>query len=430
MKKSLIAVAMSGMLVFPASSFAQSLEQSVAQALLTHPKIKESFDNYQARQYQVDEAKAGYLPKVDALAGIGYERTSNQIERGIDLTRREASLTLSQMLFDGFDTSSNVNRTKAEAMAQKYALEADAENTALRVAEVYLNVLRQQEIFELSKKNLATHESVMADIEKRTSSGLGSSADLSQAQGRVARAYSNLTAAENNLRDAEAEYMRVVNDQPRDLVQPVPDADMLPADLPAALTLATSNHATLKMAEEDVQAALYQHEGAKSGLYPKFTVEVGQNWYEDADGIEANTNDFQAMLRMRYNLFNGGADVARSRSTSALYAQAKDIHQNAYRQVEEGTRLAWNAREGLNQQKVFLRKHVESGYDTVQAYNKQFMLGRRTLLDLLNTENELFEARRTYINADYDQLLADYRIMNATGRLLDALRITRPEQWK
>ena len=133
---------------------------------------------------------------------------------------------------------------------------------------------------------------------------------------------------------------------------------------------------------------------------------------------------------MRYNLFKGGADVARSRSTSALYAQAKDIHQNAYRQVEEGTRLAWNARESLNQQKVFLRKHVEASYDTVQAYNKQFLLGRRTLLDMLNTENELFEARRSYINADYDQLLADYRIMNATGRLLDALRITRPEQWK
>ena len=101
----------------------------------------------------------------------------------------------------------------------------------------------------------ATHEEIMADIEKRTSSGLGSSADLSQAQGRVARAYSNLTAAENNLRDAEAEYMRVVNDQPKDLVQPVPDADMMPANLDDALKVATTNHATLKMAEEDVQAS-------------------------------------------------------------------------------------------------------------------------------------------------------------------------------
>ena len=119
------------------------------------------------------------------------------------------------------------------------------------------------------------------------------------------------------------------------------------------------------------------------------------------------------MLMVRYNLFNGGADTARSRSTSALQSQAKDIHLNAYRQVEEGTRLAWAARDSLLQQKEFFRKHVDSSYDTVQAYKKQFTLGKRTLLDVLNTENELFEARRSYINADYDELYAEYRIMNA-----------------
>src|SRR5690606_1741522 len=105
-------------------------------------------------------------------------------------------------------------RTDAEASAQRLAMISEAENTALRVAEVYLNMLRQQEILELSKQNLETHEQIRSDISKRTDSGLGSTADQTQIDGRVARAYANQAAAENNYRDAESEFIRVVNEMP------------------------------------------------------------------------------------------------------------------------------------------------------------------------------------------------------------------------
>lgn len=83
----------------------------------------------------------------------------------------------------------------------------------------------------------------------------------------------------------------------------------------------------------------------------------------------------------------------------------------------------------IRQTERVLREHVEASFGTVDAYKKQFSLGDRTLLDVLNTENELFEARRSYIDAEYDQLAAEYRIINASGQLLDALRFTRPAQW-
>ena len=117
-------------------------------------------------------------------------------------------------------------------------------------------------------------------------------------------------------------------------------------------------------------------------------------------------------------------------STAALYSQAKEIHDNAYREVEEGTRLAWQARESLKKQKEFLQQHVESSYQTVSAYKQQFTLGQRTLLDVLNTENELFEARKSYVNANYDELFAQYRLLNAEGKLLDSLRVARPAEWQ
>ncbi|MFD1007139.1 MULTISPECIES: TolC family outer membrane protein [Oceanisphaera] len=433
MKKSVISMFVGAVLVLPAQ--AQTLEEAVTQSLMTHPKVKEAFHLYQARQYEQDEATAGYLPTLDANAGIGYEYTDSPGTRGAashdteELTRKELGLSLRQLLFDGFKTSSNVDRTQAEADAQRYELLSSAENIALRVAEVYLDVLRQDEVVELSRRNLETHEQISSDIKRRTDSGVGSSADFTQIQGRVARSYSNMTAAENNLRDAQSQFIALVNKAPNDLRQPKADANFVPATLDDALSIAQEKHPTLTSASFDVDAARHQHRDAKSNFYPKVHLELGSNWNDDIDGVEGHSNDYTAMVRMRYNLFNGGADVARSRSTSALEMQAKDIQMNAHRQVDEGMRLAWAAYESLGRQKDFLRQHVEASFNTVDAYKKQFSLGSRTLLDVLNTENELFEARRSYINAEYDQLAAEYRIMNASGQLLDALRFTRPEQW-
>ncbi|MGO5000639.1 TolC family outer membrane protein [Oceanisphaera sp. W20_SRM_FM3] len=432
MKKSAISILIGVALVLPVQ--AQTLEEAVTQTLMTHPKVKEAFHLYQVRQYQQDEAVAGYYPTLDANAGIGYEETSTPNTRANNggsqnLTRKEAGLSLRQLLFDGFKTSSNVDRTQAEADAQRFALLSNAENIALRVAEVYLDVLRQDELVELSRRNLETHEQIFSDIQRRTDSGVGSSADFTQIQGRVARAYSNMTAAENNLRDAQSQFISLVDDAPHDLRQPKADANFIPATLDDALAKAQAQHPTLTSSAFDVDAARYQHKDAKSGFYPKVHLELGSNWNNDIDGIEGRNNDNTAMIRMRYNLLNGGADVARSRSTSALEMQAKDIHMNAYRQVDEGMRLAWAAYESLGKQKEFLREHVEASFSTVDAYKKQFSLGNRTLLDVLNTENELFEARRSYIAAEYDQLAAEYRIMNASGQLLDALKFTRPTQW-
>ncbi|MFB2829353.1 TolC family protein, partial [Aeromonas jandaei] len=215
MKKTIVAMLVSGVSMLPALGQAQTLEESVGQALATHPKIKEAFDLYQARLYQHDGAKGGYYPTIDLRGGIGYEKTDSPTTRapgfnGDDSqTRKEAGVSLRQMLFDGFNVSSNVSRTEAEANAQRLAMISEAENTALRVAEVYLNMLRQQEILELSKQNLETHEQIRSDIRKRTDSGLGSTADQTQIDGRVARAYSNQAAAENNYRDAERSYCQM-----------------------------------------------------------------------------------------------------------------------------------------------------------------------------------------------------------------------------
>ncbi|GAL08818.1 agglutination protein [Photobacterium aphoticum] len=135
------------------------------------------------------------------------------------------------------------------------------------------------------------------------------------------------------------------------------------------------------------------------------------------------------MVKMRYNLFNGNGDVAKSREAAYQLNKSKDIRDRAYQMLEQSTRLSWSAMELANQQNQFLEQHVDASARTVMAYEKQFKIGQRTLLDVLNTENELFEARKSYLQAHYNGILAKYRVLNATGQLLAEMRIDLADNW-
>ena len=450
LKRSALALAV-GALILPASAYSQTLEQAVAHTLDTNPEIRIAFNRFKAREEQVNQAIAGYMPTVDISGGYGWEQTNSPSTRRkagqgdvdnegvIELERGEAGFSIKQMLFDGFYTSSEVDRYSFEASAEQWALFAAAEDMALDVAKVYVNYIKSEQVLTLAEKNLLSHQDIYAQIKERTDSGLGSIADLSQITGRRARANANVISAKNNFYDAKAQFVRVVEQQPEALIVPVPDDDMLPEDLDTSVRLAQENHPILKSASNDIEAAVNERNSAQSNYYPKLSLELDGNWNNNLDGedgialfsdVGGHSNDLVAMVRIKYNLFAGGRDRAREREASYKIGEAKEIRERAYRQVVEGVNLAWNAYELLVPQKMYIRDHVVAAKDTQVAYSQQFNLGQRTLLDLLDTENELFEARKDYLEAEYDEILSEYRILNATGRLLESLRVTRPDVWQ
>ncbi|MCL1043229.1 MULTISPECIES: TolC family outer membrane protein [Shewanella] len=452
LKRSAMALAVSAMLI-PGAASSQTLEQAVAHTLDTNPDIRIAFNRFKAREEQVNQARAGYMPSIDISGGYGWEQTNSPSTRRragqgdvdddgvIELMRGEVGFSIKQMIFDGFYTSSEVDRYSFEASADQWALFAAAEDIALDVAKVYINYIRSEQVLTLAEKNLQSHKDIYEQIKQRTDSGLGSIADLSQITGRLARANANVIAAKNNFYDAKAQFIRIVEKEPENLIVPVPDDDMLPTDLSDGLKVAQENHPILKSATSDISAAENERSSAKSNYYPKLSLELGGNWNDNIDGedgysvfanqnVGGHSNDLVAMVRVKYNLFAGGKDLAREKEAAYKVGEAKEIRQRAYRQVVEGVNLAWNAYEMLEPQKLYIRDHVIAAKDTQVAYSQQFNLGQRTLLDLLDTENELFEARKDYLDAEYDEILSEYRILNATGRLLESLRVTRPDVWK
>nr|WP_217272945.1 TolC family outer membrane protein [Vibrio coralliilyticus] len=414
-------------LAFPVQS--QTLEQAVALTIASNPNVKASYNEYMSKLYDAEASSGAYLPSIDLDAGVGYEQVDLASGTENELTRKEATLSLTQLIWDGSATLNDMDRTAADAESVRFQLLADSQDIALEVTNIYLDATKAYEVLALSESNLAVHKEIYNDIKKRVESGIGSTADLSQVEARLAKAHGNLLAAQNNLYDVHTQFKRIVGQAPQGLIFPRADENAIPFSVDEALDLAIKNHPVIKVAQADVDSARFQYEQTKGVNYPTLSIEANQIWRDDAGGIRGSSNESSAMLRMRYNLYNGGADSDRTESAAYQLNKAKDFRDRTFRSLEEGLRLSWSALDLTLQQKEFLADHVDSASDTVIAYEKQYKLGKRTLLDLLNTENELFEARKDYLDAKYDEQYAKYRVMNATGGLLAALRVDTPKDW-
>ncbi len=416
----------------PGISTADTLAEVVARTLSTHPDVLANVQERRARDEELIQARSGYGPSVDLDAGVGREGSDNSTTRSQyggseTLTRRESRIVLRQMVFDGFATRSEVARQSARVDSIAYTLTSSAEQVSLRTAEVYLDVLRRQELLELAKQNVAAHERTRDQIELRSKSGLSRRADLDQVIARYAQAMANVIAEESNLADARTNYLRVTGELPDKLVQPDTQLLRIPDTLEEAEQIALAAHPTLKSADADVQAAHAQHKAARSSFYPRFDIEAAQVWSADIDGQEGDNNDTNIMLRTQYRLFNMGKDEARWRQTAHLVGEAKEIRANTQRQVIESMRLSWSQYKSGTEQLSYLEQHKISASATLNAYQKQFSIGKRSLLDLLDSENEVFEAGRAYTNTKYDRLYALYRMQAGMGRLLASLRIDPPD---
>jgi adhesin transport system outer membrane protein len=418
-----------------AASFvqAQSLPEAMQRAIEVHPEVQAGVNSRTAADYQLRAAQGGYLPRVDVLAGYGREgtdspstRIGNRSNDWETLNRGEASVRLRQMVFDGFATSSEVGRQQATVNSRAYALMGTSERTALNVAQVYLDVLTRRDMVRLAEDNLRSHERIFDQIKLRTTRGVGRLADMDQAEARLAQARNNLITEQTNLADAQTNYLSVVGQMPDEISTPPAFIDMLPASLDEARQQMLESSPILRSAESDIAAAEKQYDAAKSSFYPRFDAELGRSADNNIDGVTGHNNDWQAMLRMSFNLYAGGSNKADLESKSYQANQALDIRNNALRQLNEELGLAWNAMNNANAQVPIAQQYVDYSSSVRTAYQKQFSLGERTLLDLLDSENELFTAQRRLAEVKNSQLFTQYRIKATIGQLLKSQGVVAP----
>ncbi len=432
-----LAIAIAGV-ICAQSSYSQSLHDAVQQTINENPEVQSAKDERLAVEEQISQAKAGYFPTVDIAAGYGFEQANNPSTRQriyttgqvgtTQYSREETSVQLRQMLFDGLATPNEVKRSEARTDSRAYTVFGQSEITALKAVEAYLNILRREVLLKLAEDNLAIHTKTNDQIVLRSQQGVGKRADIEQSTGRLSLAEANVRSEQGNLSDAKTAFLRIVGVLPAKLDRPAHPGAKLPANLDAAIEKAVANHPILKSANSDVDSAFSQHETAKAAYMPRLDFEAAYSHNDDVNGIPGRNEDLTAMLKMKYNLFNGGKDLARRKETAHLIAQSKDIRDNTYRQVVESMRLSWVAHSTIKSQLDFFKNHKESSAKALEAYQMQFNIGQRTLLDLLDSANEKFVANSAYANAEFDELYAAHRILASMGGLNEYLAVTLPKE--
>ncbi|SDI07899.1 outer membrane protein, adhesin transport system [Pseudomonas benzenivorans] len=413
---------------------AMTLSEAIQSTLDNHPEIHAGINSRLSSDEEVKMAKGGYLPTVDLLVGYGREQTDSPSTRALGdhntetLNYRDAELRLRQMLFDGFNTPNEVARTEAVVNSRAYRVLGTSESLALRTVEVYLDVLKRREMVDLAKNNLLAHQRINDQIDLRSRQGVGSTADLDQSQARLALAENNLYTEQVNLADAEANFFSATGRMPDELVSPVSVKGAMPADLLVARQTVMDNNPYLKSAQADVQAAEKQYEVAKAPFYPRFDVELATTADDNIQGDEGHYNTWRAAVVMNYNLFNGMRDKARLQSTAHQINESMDIRNNALRVLNENLSLAWNAMDNARLQTPKARDYADYTARVREAYQQQFSLGQRTLLDLLDSENELFTANRRYTEVRYTEEFSMYRVIAAMGDLLRQQQVVVPAE--
>jgi len=406
---------------------AQTLSEAVQMTLRTNPDIQASKFNLVAAEELYNQAKGGYYPSVDLVLAGGRENSDNTTTRALGednlwLTREDRSIRLTQLLYDGSSTRNLVRQQSALLDAALSRLTSSQENVSLRAIQVYLEVMRRNEVVELTSQNLKDHEVTLSKIQERYDSGVGTKVDVVQTRGRRAQAKSNMLLSQREASNGSAQFYRVVGQQPESLARPDPMRD-IPPTLETALELAFDNHPAIEAAEAELEAAIAARERSMGVFKPRFDLELGATRNDDIDGAMGANDDESAVVRMSYNIYRGGSDRARMNETEAREFAARETLRSTRLAVEEDVRIIWNELQDILVRLEFLKAHVESTDEVLVVYNEQLTLGKRTLLDLLDIQNEQLRARAAYITGQFTELLARYNVMASVGGLLDSLGI-------
>jgi len=404
-----------------------TLKEVAQRAVLNSPEVTSKWHAYRAADEEIGVARGGYFPRVDLSAGTGRESLKQPpVSARNDYTRSSVLLSLNQMIFDGFATRNEVRRLDKAKLVRYYELLDASESIALEAGRATLDVLRYRQLVDLAKDNYIQHKATYDQIERRTQSGVGRRVDFEQAGSRLALAEINLITETANLHDVSARYQRLVGSQPvTTITPPGPVGTAFPGQAKAALDTLHQKNPALLAATENIEAAQYEIHTRRAAYAPRLDFRARTDQTDNYLGTPGNRDYNVAELVVSWNLFNGGSDRAREKQTIEKKNLAFDLREKACRDTRQTLLIAYNDVLRLKEQSVFHAKQVTLLEKTRNAYRDQFNVGQRTLLDLLDTENELLAARRSAINADTDLNLAYLRTYAGMGTLLEVLGLQR-----
>jgi adhesin transport system outer membrane protein len=422
MQKKIIALSLALMGI---GANAATLNEVTERAISRSPDVKARLHAFLSSREDQSAGAGAWRPRVDLNAYTGRETLDTPNTANSSFTHSETSLQLRQLLFDGGAARSEIRRLGHTKAIRYFELLQTTDEVALESARAYLDLHRYRQLARLAQDNWAVHKETYDQIAEKVKAGVGRKVDLEQAGGRLALAQSNWLIETSNLHDVGARFERIVGEQPPVLAEVPAMAGKLPAERELISTAVRSSPGFLASVAS-LRAARAQLDIRRSANAPTIEFRASAGAGRNRQGVTGTYRDTAAQIVLNYNLYNGNADSARIRSAQESLSVAKEQRDRSCRDIRQVTSIAWNDVRKLREQIRYLEQHALSTEKARDAYRQQFDIGQRSLLDVLDTENELFQARRALTTAQQDLKLAEFRVLGATHQLLPALGLAAP----
>ena len=410
-----------------AKAEAFTIVDAISQAVQTNPGVGEAAANRRATDAELHQSQGTLLPQVRLEASGGPERFNQTaivpppIGNGQWLPARTGSVVIRQTLFDGFASINEIWRQSARVDAAAHRVHERSELIALDAAEAYISVIRFTRLIAISQDNVAAHRRIMDNVQARFDGGRAGEGDLQQSRERVAAAEAALAEFRQSLEDARAAYRKSVGLEPFNLRAPG-RLRSLPATKDESLAVALRYNPTIRAAASDADAAKYGFDATAGSFVPNVSLEGRTLRGIDSDTIFGPRSETSGKVVLGWDLFTGGQDSWKRAAAAERYNEQKMRHARLQRDAFESLDKAWAARTITSDRAAALLRQVNADRKAIAAYNKEYELGQRSLIDLLNAENQLYNGLVSLESTRDVAIFADYQLLAAMGQLLTFLK--------
>jgi adhesin transport system outer membrane protein len=424
MKKRLSIVAI--LILAHVNSSALSLKEAVDEVIRTNPEVIEKAKQYNSIRSKFEQSYSGYYPTLDIEGEIGYEDISNSStnfeKKGSHID--SARVVLKENLFNGFATDNLVEKSKAQLSSAKYNYLHYLNNKSYETIENYIAILKNDAIISLSLENIKTHEKILSDIKEKIDNNVGKISEYDRVAGRLAMANTQYIIKQNSLKEAIYKFHKLLGRfiKIQDLTKPVFDEKLLPLNLGETLETQLNFHPQLLSSKADVDAKKYDYEISKKEFYPVIDAEVSKSISHNMSGIDGKEDDFKAVIKLRYNLYNGEYDIDEKQKRISEIHVENEIKNRVKRTLLNDMQLSWSGYQVIEKQIPTLKKNKFFMKKMLKAYKEEYRLGKRKLINILDAENEFYNAKVQLVDAEFNLLLQKFKILKAQGTLFRDLQ--------
>lgn len=397
-------------------ALAQSLKGTLEQAYANNSSLLAARADTRIADEGVSQALSGWRPTVSASATATRQWTDTGAGNAAGTSSQTVGLTGSQTLFRGFRTQNSTRHADANVLAVRANLEVTEQQILEQAAQAFMNVLRDQAIHELRIQNVAFLREQVRAANDRFSVGESTRTDVAQADARLASAVSLVHAAKSSLTSSKALYQQVTGEKSRGLTSGYVVDRLSPKTIQAAIELALREHPSIVAALHQMDAAEYNVKVVKGGFLPTITVEGAANrtW---SNGGRSYKNLGSITGRVNIPLYQAGLVSSKVRQAKEQLGQSRIRVDVARDQVRASVWSAWGALDAARAQIIAAQSGVRAASLALAGVVEEQKVGQRTVLDVLDAQNELIGARITLVSAQRDRIVASFSMAKSVGQL-------------